>query len=32
MRWAWFSLFGVAGSDVYVNLVSRGTITDLRIF
>ena len=32
MRWAWFSLFGVAFSDVYVNLVSRGVITDLRFF
>jgi hypothetical protein len=32
MRWAWFSLFGVALSDVYVMLCSRGIITDLRIF
>lgn len=32
MRWAWFSLFGVALSDVYVNLLSRGIISDLRIF
>ena len=31
MRWAWFSLFGVAGSDVFVNLLSRGVISDLRI-
>jgi hypothetical protein len=32
MRWAWFSLFGVAFSDVYVNLLARGVISDLRIF
>ncbi len=32
MRWAWCSLFGVALCDVYVNLLSRGLITDLRIF
>jgi hypothetical protein len=31
MRWAWFSLFGVAGSDVFINLLSRGVISDLRI-
>jgi hypothetical protein len=31
MRWAWFSLFGVALSDGYINLLSRGVITDLRI-
>ncbi|MBR57173.1 MAG: succinate dehydrogenase [Myxococcales bacterium] len=28
MNWAWTSLFWVAGSDVYVRLVSSGVITD----
>jgi len=32
MRWAWASLFGVALTDVYVNLISRGVFTDPRIF
>ncbi len=32
MRWAWFSLFGVMGSDIFVNLLSRGTISDVRFF
>jgi hypothetical protein len=32
MRWAWFSLFGVALSDVYVRLCSMGIIHDLRLF
>jgi hypothetical protein len=31
MKWAWVSLFGVAGSDVYVRLVSMGILTDWRI-
>lgn len=31
MRWAWFSLFGVALTDVYVRLCSMGIIQDLRI-
>ena len=31
MRWAWLSLFGVAGADVYVRLLSMGVISDLRI-
>jgi hypothetical protein len=30
-RWAWFSLFGVALTDVYVRLCSMGVITDWRI-
>ncbi|MBI2377484.1 MAG: succinate dehydrogenase [Deltaproteobacteria bacterium] len=29
---AWFSLFGVALSDVYVRLCSMGVMSDLRIF
>lgn len=32
MRWAWFSLFGVALSDVYVRLCSMGIIHDVRFF
>ena len=32
MRWAWFSLFGVAFSDIYVRLVSMGIWTDFRFF
>jgi hypothetical protein len=32
MMWAWLSLFGVVTADVYVNLLSRGLISDLRIF
>lgn len=32
MRWAWASLFGVVSADVFVNLLARGTISDLRIF
>ena len=31
MRWAWFSLFGVAFSDLYVRLCSMGIWTDWRI-
>ena len=31
-RWAWVSLFTVAGSDVYIRLCSMGILTDLRIF
>ena len=29
---AWISLFGVALADLYVTLVARGTISDLRFF
>jgi hypothetical protein len=29
---AWISLFGVALADVYVTLLARGTISDLRFF
>lgn len=32
MRWAWFSLFWVGFSDIYVRLCSMGIITDWRIF
>lgn len=32
MRFAWFSLFWVGFSDVYVRLVSMGVWTDLRLF
>jgi hypothetical protein len=32
MRFAWFSLFGVALTDVYVRLVAMGHLTDYRIF
>ena len=31
-RYAWISLFGVALTDLYVRLLSTGTITDLRFF
>jgi hypothetical protein len=31
-RYAWISLFGVALADLYVKLVSSGTISDLRFF
>lgn len=31
MRWAWFSLFGVAFADLYVRLCSMGIWTDWRI-
>jgi hypothetical protein len=31
MRWAWFSLFWVAFSDIYVRLCSMGIWTDWRI-
>ena len=31
MKWAWFSLFGVALSDLYVRLCSMGVITDWRL-
>lgn len=31
MNWAWFSLFGVALTDVYIRLVSMGIWTDFRI-
>jgi hypothetical protein len=30
-RWAWFSLFGVGLTDVYVRLCAMGVITDWRI-
>jgi hypothetical protein len=29
--YAWVSMFSVAIADIYVNLVARGVITDLRI-
>jgi hypothetical protein len=32
MAWAWCSLFGVMGADLYVRMVSVGAITDFRIF
>ena len=32
MQFAWVSLFGVMGADLYVRLCSMGTITDWRIF
>jgi hypothetical protein len=32
MTWAWFSLFWVAFSDLYVRLVAMGIWTDLRLF
>jgi hypothetical protein len=31
MNWAWFSLFSVALSDLYIRLLSMGIITDLRL-
>jgi hypothetical protein len=31
-RWAWFSLFCVALTDVYIRLCSMGVIRDWRIF
>ena len=31
-KWAWFSLFCVGFTDVYIRLCSMGVITDLRIF
>ena len=31
MRWAWFSLFGVAFADLYVRLCAMGIWTDLRL-
>jgi hypothetical protein len=31
MRWAWFSLFAVAFSDIYIRLCSMGIWTDLRL-
>ena len=32
MRWAWASLLSVAGSDLYVRLLSMGVLEDPRIF
>jgi len=32
MKWAWFSLFWVAFSDVYVRLCSMGVWSDRRFF
>ena len=32
MKFAWTSLFGVMGADLYVRLVSMGAITDVRFF
>jgi len=31
MNWAWFSLFSVALTDVYIRLCAAGILTDLRI-
>ena len=31
-KWAWFSLFWVGWTDVYIRLCASGVITDLRIF
>jgi hypothetical protein len=31
MNWAWFSLFAVALTDVYIRLCASGVLTDLRI-
>ena len=31
MLWAWVSLFGVAFADLYVFLLARGVITDVRL-
>ena len=31
MNWAWFSLFSVLLTDVYIRLCAMGVITDLRI-
>lgn len=31
MKFAWFSLFGVMGADLYVRLLSMGVIQDVRI-
>jgi hypothetical protein len=30
-RWAWVSLFTVAGSDIYIRMCSMGLLTDFRI-
>ena len=30
MNWAWFSLFSVALTDVYIRLCAAGVLTDLR--
>jgi hypothetical protein len=32
MQWAWFSLFSVALTDVYIRLCSMGVLTDVRLF
>jgi hypothetical protein len=32
MLWAWASLFWVGFADLYIRLVARGVITDLRLF
>jgi hypothetical protein len=31
-KWAWFSLFWVGFTDIYIRLCATGTITDWRIF
>ncbi len=31
MLWAWVSLFGVALADLYIFLLARGVITDVRL-
>ena len=32
MRWAWFSLFSVALTDLYIRLCSMGVLYDVRLF
>ena len=32
MNWAWFSLFSVALTDVYIRLCAMGILTDVRFF
>jgi hypothetical protein len=31
MNWAWFSLFSVALTDLYIRLCASGVLTDVRI-
>jgi hypothetical protein len=31
-QWAWYSLFSVALTDLYIYLLATGTITDVRFF
>ena len=32
MRWAWFSLFGVALTDLYIRMCAMGIWHDVRLF